>query len=142
LIQQSRITTNVSIASNTTLANLTGLTATLVAGKHYVFEAELYTTSNIASGVKTAIAGTCTATAIKYVIVNQESTGGITTSDIFSALAGSFGSTSVSKLYVKIRGTITVNAAGTLTVQGAQNFSGVTATVFERGSSFMVREIA
>lgn len=142
LIQQSRVASDVSYTSTTTLANITGLTATLVAGKHYVFEANFTGTSATAGGVKFAIGGTCTATHIRYSVVIQDSGGGITYADVGTALAASVGASNVTKPVTKIVGTITVNAAGTLTVQGAQNSSSGTASVFERWSIFMVREIA
>lgn len=132
LIQQSRVASDVSYTSTTTLANITGLTATLVAGKHYVFEANFTGTSATAGGVKFAIGGTCTATHIRYSVVIQDSGGGITYADVGTALAASVGASNVTKPVTKIVGTITVNAAGTLTVQGAQNSSSGTASVFER----------
>ena len=142
LIQQSRVTSNFSKTSDVTLANITWLTEPLVAWRTYVFEAELYTTASaVAWGVKTAVSGTCTATHIRYVVVNQDSLWGSVYSDIATALGTAVSSSSMGKAYIRISGTITVNAAWTLTIQWAQAASNVTATVFERGSSFVVREI-
>ncbi len=136
---KSRIATDVAITSNNTPANLTGLTANVAAGGTYTFEAYLYTTSNASGGVQVAIGGTATATAITYdtFITNA---GSVTQGTRQAALAGAVGVTAVTVANVYITGTITVNAAGTLTVQGAQNASNAAASTFLRGSSFRVEQ--
>ena len=139
--QQSRTTSQFDKTSSTTLSDVTGLTATVVAGKTYRFEATLYTTSGISGGVKTAIAGTCTATNI----IAQEfttSSGSLQSSNRSTSLAGVLTNiTLVSAAYTVIKGTITVNAAGTLTVQFAQNASDGTASSVLVGSTFVVTEM-
>src|SRR5689334_17179951 len=47
--------------TNTTLADVTGLSVTVTAGKKYSFTALLYTTSDVGGGVKVAIGGSATA---------------------------------------------------------------------------------
>lgn len=140
LIQQTRVSTQFDKTSSTALANVTGLTATLVAGKKYRFEAELYTTSNVAGGVQAAIAGTCTATAIVYEGLTYNA--GVITQTRGTALATAVGAvTAVTAAYIHIVGLITVNAAGTLTVQFAQNASSGTASSVLVGSTFVTTEI-
>lgn len=128
--------------TNTTLANITGLTATLLAGRTYKFTAILYTTSNIASGIKAAIAGTCTATAIIYKsLIDQAGSIVAGGTNRATALATPVADvTAVTVANVTIEGTITVNAAGTLTVQFALNTGVLTASVLV-GSIFEVIDI-
>jgi len=136
--QQSRVSTQFD-KTNTTLSDITGLTATLVAGKIYRFEAKLYTTSDVAGGVKFAIAGTATATNIIYEGLTTDA--GLTTQSRAAALATAVGAvTAVTAAYTVITGTITVNAAGTLTVQFAENAATVTSSVLV-GSTFVVTEM-
>ena len=139
-IQQSRVSTQFDKTSDTTLANITGLTATVVAGKFYRFEATLYTSSNVAGGVKAAIAGTATATAIVYEGITTDA--GLSTQTRATALATAVGGvTAVTAGYIRITGTIQVNAAGTLTVQFAQNASNGTASSVLVGSTFVLTQM-
>lgn len=141
--QQARVSSNFSKTSDTTLANITGLTATLAAGsRNYRFEAKLYTTSDVLGGVKVAVGGTCTASHIRY-NVNIQDTGNVPPhNDTVTALGTAVGATAVTEAFITISGTITVSGAGTLTIQGAQNASNGTATVFERGSTLVVTQLA
>lgn len=128
--------------TNTTLANITGQTATLLAGRTYRFRAIEYTTSNIASGIKFAIAGTATATAIIYEsMVYQTGVLVAPGTSRATALATTVANvTAVTVATVIIEGTITVNAAGTLTVQFADNAGTNTSSVLV-GSNFEVIDI-
>ena len=140
-IQQSRVSTQFDKTSDTTLANITGLTATVVAGKIYRFEATLFTSSNIAGGVKATIAGTATATSIRYEGLTTDS--GVTTQTRATALGTAVGAvTAVTAGFIKIEGLITVNAAGTLTVQFAQNASNGTASSVLVGSTFVLTQMS
>ena len=138
VILSSRVSTQYD-NSTTTLGNVTGLTATVISGKTYRFEAKLYTTSDIAGGVKAAIAGTATATAIIYEGLTTDA--GLVTQGRGAALGDAVGSvTAVTAAYITISGTITVNAGGTLTVQFAENAATATSSVLV-GSRFTVTEI-
>jgi hypothetical protein len=139
LIQQSRVSTQYD-NTTTTLGDITGLTATLVAGKIYRFEAILYTTSNVAGGVKFAIAGTATATNVIYedIVIDNNVNAAQTRATAMATTVG--GVTAVTNAYSKITGTITVNAAGTITVQAAQNANVGTTSVLV-GSTFVVTEM-
>lgn len=132
--------------TNATLANVTGLSVSVVASGVYAFRATLYTTQDVTGLAKYAIAGTCTATAIRYTgFISDTTTAGGTTTGIgtATALAGTItdSSTSVSGGTTVVNGTITVNAAGTLTVQFAQNGASGTSSVLV-GSTFEVTRIA
>lgn len=143
LVQQSRVATDISVTSNVTLANITGLTETLAAGKHYRFEAVIFVTCNVAGGVQFAIAGTATATNIIYDSV-MTSGGAINTPGTSrgTALATKVGDiTAVTVPTIVIKGFITCANAGTLTVQFAQNVSSVSASVVKRGSTFEITEL-
>lgn len=135
-----RVSSQFDKTSNTTLANITGLSATLIAGITYAFEAVLFTTSNVAGGVKFAISGTATATAIIYeaVVMDAAVIAAQTRATSLSTAVG--GVTAVTAAICRITGTITVNAAGTLTVQFAQNASNGTASSVLVGSYFIVNE--
>lgn len=137
-IQQSRVSAQFDKA-NTTLADVTGLTASVAAGRKYRFEADLYTTSNVAGGVKVAVGGTATATAIIYEGLTYNA--GAVTQSRATALATSVGAvTAVTAAYIHVVGTITVNAAGTLTIQFAENTAVNTSSVLV-GSTFVVTEM-
>lgn len=136
-----RVGTQFDKTSDTTLANITGLTATVAAGRTYEFEANLYTVSNASGGVKFAIGGTATATSITY--EGMTVSGGTITQTRGAALGAAVGAvTAVTAAYARIVGTIVVNAAGTLTCQMAQNASFGTASSVLVGSTFRVTEVA
>ena len=128
--------------TSSTLADVTGLSINVEAGKAYAFQAVLFTTSNIASGVKAAIAGTATATSITYEsLVMQTGTTVPTTASRSTALAGTVANvTAVTVATIRIIGSILVNAAGTLTVQLATNTGSNTTTALI-GSHFEVKPI-
>lgn len=106
-------------STNQTPANITGLTFNVEAGKVYSFEVTLFTTSDVGGGIQLEVSGTATATAIvaEVLITNA----GLTTQGRAAALDSPVGVTAVTAAVVKIYGTITVNAAGTLTIQAARN---------------------
>ena len=135
------VTSQFDKTSSATLANITGLSARVISGRTYIFEAILFVTVG-AGGHKYAVSGTCTATSIVYDITTIDLTS--QQWDICvraSALNTSGGEATGTSHQTTIRGTITVNATGTLTVQFAQNSSnGATSSVLV-GSSFSVREV-
>jgi glycerol-3-phosphate dehydrogenase len=89
-----------------------------------------------------AIGGTATATSIQYHIqATDNATNAIVISSQQTALGGAAGQAGSTGAYVVIDGEIVVNAAGTLTVQFAQNASNGTSTV-AAGSTFSVWPIS
>jgi hypothetical protein len=129
--------------SDTTLANVTNLTRNVEAGRTYAFTAVLYTTSNSGGGVKAAIGGTATATSIIY---QADVLDGSTQASVGTARATSLGTavgdvTAVTAARITISGTIVVNAAGTLTVQFAQNASNGTASSVLVNSTFTLTPV-
>jgi len=134
---ETRVTTQFDKTSDVTLANIPGLTSTLIAGRKYRFAADLYTTSNTAGGVQVAIGGTATATSIVY--DGFTTNAGVITQSRATTLGAAVGAvTTVTAAHIKIEGTIVCNAAGTLTVQFAQNASNGTASSVLVNSTFQV----
>lgn len=141
---QKRVTADVTFTSTTALATVTGLSVNVLAGRTYSFEAYLSFTDAAAGGIQAAIAGTATATDIRYdgFIVDSAANGikGNTQAAALGTAVASSTTTGTAGL-VLIKGTITVNAAGTLLVQAAQNTSNATATTIKRGSYFIVHDM-
>jgi len=140
----ARVTTDISVTNSATLANLAGLVVNVSAGRTYSFEAELSITGANAGGVQFAIGGTATATNIIYDgWIMDAANAGTKGNAQATALNGVVASAipAGSAVHVTIRGTIEVNAAGTLTVAGAQNTVNATAVVFKRGSRLIVHDI-
>lgn len=141
----SRVTTNQTYTSNTTLAN-TGLTATLIAGLSYIFEATLFLTLGGAStgGLKIAMSGTSTATNIVYWMdmaqaASTYTSGSVLGTALNTAITG--GANNVTQGAAYIKGLITVNAGGTLTLQASQASSTVASTVVLVGSYMKVFQV-
>ena len=124
--------------SDTTLADITGLTFTTASGGWYRFRANLFLTCP-AGGGKVAISGTNTATTINYLVSLRTATAFV--GEVNTALDGDYGTTAAHVLG-EINGYIHVNEGGTLTVQFAQNASNGTASTVLAGSWFEVDKIA
>lgn len=126
----ARVGTQFDATTNTTLANVTGLTRNVEAGRTYKFEANLFVDANVTGGSKYATAGTATATSIKYQIqLFDNSTNAATINSRQTALAGSTGQAGTTAGLALLKGEIVVNAAGTLTIQFAQNAATGTSSV-------------
>lgn len=144
LVRTAGITRNTAQFDKTTatLANVTGMTVNVLAAGVYTFTARLFVDTDVIGGHQYAISGTATATAIKYQvnsINNATNTFAITSRQ--TAMAGAIGEASGTTYYTEISGMITVNAAGTLTVQFAQNIANGTSSVLT-GSSFEVTPVS
>jgi hypothetical protein len=140
----ARVVGDQSIANLTTLGNIGGLIVNVNAGRTYAFEAELSFTCAAAAGIKCAISGSATVTNIIYDgWIVDSAANGIKGNAQATALGGTVAAAAITGTagHVTIRGTIEVNAAGTLSVQAAQNVLNATATVVKRGSQFIVHDI-
>lgn len=133
------VATDFSKTSDTTLADVTGLTANLVAGSTYVFRAVLWITAGASGGVKLALGGTATVTDLTAGGPAVVATSIVPVTALASNLMAS--TTAFTRAACLIEGTITANAGGTLTVQFAQNASNGTASTVHRGSSLTARLI-
>ena len=140
-ITSARVATQFDKTTDTTLANIPGLSLTLTAGRTYQFIATLHVSPDAVGGQKYAIAGTCTATAIIYQVntINNTTNANIINSRQ-TALGGSIGVAGGTSDFTMIIGTITVNAGGTLTVQFAENASSGTSSVLI-GSTLVITDI-
>ena len=134
----SYVSSNFSKTSDTTLANITGLTFTTASGGKYRFHANLFLSCGEPGGAKVAISGTNTATKIQYLISLRTATAFV--GEVNTALGGDYGTTAAHVLG-EIVGYIDVNEGGTLTVQFAQNASNGTASIVLAGSWFEVDKI-
>jgi len=139
LLNKKRTTASFDKTSDTTLANITGLSVNVLAGKIYKFEATLYCTSNVGGGVKFSIGGTATATAVIFEGLTIQGTITQGRSSVLGSPVGQV--TAVTQSQTIIRGTINVNAGGALTVQFAQNASNGAASSVLAGSTFEVENI-
>ena len=135
------VTSQFDKTTNTTLANITGLSQNVFASRKYIFEAVLWVDASAVGGSKYAISGTATATAIKYdIVLIDETSNLLTITSRQTALDGASGQAGTTSGLCLIKGYINVNAAGTLTVQFAQNVSNGTSSVLV-GSHFNVQLI-
>ena len=137
----SRVSTQFDKTTDTTLANVTGLTATLLASGTYVFRARLTTTAGAAGGMKCAISGTVTPTSIAYSGWNYNGTT-VNAVSKTTTLGNAVGAATAVTTDFIIEGTIVVTTGGTITVQMAQNASDGTASSVLVNSSFKVERIA
>lgn len=140
LTQRSRVTSQFD-KTDTSLANVTGLTANVAASSTYTFEIVIYGTCDTTGGMQIAIGGTATATSIVYQGFFGEggALNNISSRATAMATGVAVGSGSTSP-YVVFTGTIVVNAAGTLTVQMAEEVATGTASILVN-SHFKVTQI-
>ena len=134
----SYVSSNFSKTSDTTLANITGLTFTTASGGKYRFHANLFLSCGASGGAKVAISGTNTATKIQYLISLRTETAFV--GEVNTALGGDYG-TNWAAVLGEIVGYIDVNEGGTLTVQFAQNASNGTPSRVLEGSWFEVDKV-
>jgi len=144
---QARITADVSFTSTVTLGALATLSVALLAGRTYIFEAELPFTCAAAGGARAALVATSGLTATNIIYdgwIVDSAANGIKGNTQATALGTAVGAVAITGTagHISIKGTITVNVAGTLNVQGAQGVSSGTATVFKRGGYLLVHDIA
>lgn len=134
----ARVSTQYDIATSTVLANVPGLSVNVQAGKTYRFRATLYLTVGTTGGAKVAVGGTATATAIGGGITYIDFATPAVTGAAITALGTGVTKAGVAAYQVEVVGTITVNAAGTLTIQFAQAVSNGTNSSVLVGSTFDV----
>lgn len=139
--QPDRVTSADFNTTSATLADIPGLTYKLVAGATYKFKAVLNATPDVTGGQKYAMAGTATATNVVYQITTIDNVAdAVAIASRQTALASSAGQAGSTSSFTVIEGTIIVNAAGTLTVQFAQNTASGTSTIL-KGSSLSLQRI-
>lgn len=138
-IADTKIVTAQVDATTTTLANVTGLSFTVVPGT-YTFEAYLPTTCGGTGGVKlafnytTAVLSAISAKAYAYTASAIAESGTITTTTQTSIVTSATAFTSVI-----LKGTIVVTTGGTVDLQFAENNANGTSSVLVNGNMTFVR---
>lgn len=140
---EARVSSDFSATSNTTLANVTGLSVTLLGSRKYSFHIPLFfSTGATAGGIKVALGGTATVTNL---IADAECVDG--TTNVAGTQVSTLGSNLVANTNAGttpkcvIEGTFESNAGGTFTVQFAQNASSATPSAVKRGSYMLVQDM-
>jgi|GEM_PF-6154318 len=134
-----RATADLTATTNVTLANITGLSMNLEAGRKYVIRAKLFTTSTANGGLKVGFGGTATATSM-IAEAKSYTTTTLNGSAQVTALGAILGAT-VATDSAEIWAEIIVNAAGTLTIQAAQNASHADTTTVKIGSFMIIEDV-
>ena len=132
-------TSTLTKSANTTMESVAGLSVDVTGGATYNFTAHLTGTASVSGGIKVQMGGTCTATSITYTAFNYNGTT-LNAVGTATSLASALGITAA-YTDIMIEGSIVVNAAGTLTVQAAQNAASGTTTVLVN-SNLSVRRVA
>lgn len=128
---QGRVTSGFTKSSDTTLANVTGLSLTLVTGQAYSIEGLLRIDQDTTGLAKYALSGTATMTSVAVDFLPQSMSSSIAITGVrITALNSSTGTISgQASLAIIVRGIVVVNAGGTLTIQFAQNSANGSSTV-------------
>jgi Repeat of unknown function (DUF5907) len=143
---QARVTADVNSNNTTALAIATGLTVALTAGRTYSFDVDLSFTCTAAQGIRAAVvaSGGLTATAIVYDgwIIDSAANGtkGNAQATALGTVVANAATTGTAG-HVQIRGTITVNVAGSLEVHFAQSVAAANNTAVLRGSRMIVHDM-
>lgn len=139
--QSASCTTALSRTSSTALTDVVGLSIPVVAGGRYIFRAYLEGTSGATGGAKFAISGTATWTSFQARAKNYNGTT-LNANSATTTAGSAVGAATAVYTDVTIEGGGVVNAAGTITVQAAQNVSDATATTVAVNSALYVMRVA
>lgn len=120
--------------SNTTLADVTGFSLPIEAGKTYIFTISLVGTGNASGGVKFGVTGP---TAV--FVTGQVQVDGVSTTA--SSLATIAGGADHAAVEIFATGTYKASANGTLQVQAAQNTSHASDSKILAGSFIKLEEV-
>jgi hypothetical protein len=127
--------------TDSTLANITGMTVNVLAAGVYAFRAVLHLALGATGGGKVAVGGTATATALVAQVSGTDiDTQAVLAASRITALAASV-DVGVSD-FASIEGLIIVNGAGTLTVQFAQATTNATLSRVLANSTFEVKRVS
>lgn len=137
----AQCTSTLTAQTNTTLANITGLSVTVTAAGVYNVRAHLNGTAGASGGLKVAFSGTATATSSNTTAWNWN---GTTLNAVTNQTAWGSAATAATAAYTDlvIEGSIVVLAAGTITLAAAQNASNGTATTVLPGSTLSVERVS
>lgn len=137
---------NVTITNTTVFATV--LSVTLVAGRTYSFRARVFNSIALANGgIDMQIAGTCTATDIRFAIFYASAVGlggAYYLYPIQTALANRVnvaGVLATGDSVIDLEGTITVATGGTFLIQQSQNVASANSLVANRGSYMLIDDM-
>lgn len=137
-----RQTADVTATTNVTLANLTGLSQTVVAGT-YAYKVKLQCLSTVNGGTKVAFKyTTATLTSLQNVALAFTASAVAQSRVTSTTDQASLVAATVANTQIELSGTMVVSAGGTVAVQGAQNASHADTTTFYTGSTFELVRIA
>ena len=136
------VTTQFNKPSDTTLANVPGLSVNVLAGATYVFKAYLPVTSPATPGIKIAIAGTSTWTSVNETAYAYTGSAIATVNNVTATPGTVLTNAAAAYTTILVEGTVKINEAGTLTVQMAQSVSNATATSVLVNASFTVTRVS
>lgn len=139
-VQIARQSADVTFTTDTTLANLTGLSHSLEVGT-YKFKVSLQALSTANGGTKVAFnytAPTSIQLEAKAFTASAVAVSRFTTTTAQASIVAA----TAANLCIELEGTIVVGTATTIQVQGAQNASHADTTTYYTGSSFEVAKIA
>jgi hypothetical protein len=141
---QARVSSDQVISSTTTLANVSGLSVTLQAGRTYSIDVEISWTDIAAAGIQLSLGGTATVTNLIFDgwVYDSNTIKGQFQGTALGATAVNLATTTATSGHATIQGMITVNAAGTLTVMAANGTSTASGTTIKRGSRMMCTDYA
>lgn len=143
---EARLDADFSATSNTALANVTGtsnnLSVSLIAGRKYIFDiCLLMVTGASAGGIKIGIGGTATVTNLIADGWALDGTTNIAVTRVAASPGTLVANTNAGTAPVaRFMGTFECLAAGTFTIQFAQNASSGTASTVKRGSYMKVHD--
>ncbi len=138
-----RATAQLDKTSNTTLADVTGMSVVLQAGKAYILDGWLSTTAGASGGLKVQLvaSGGLSITSGRYGAIALNGTTTVANTTV-TALGTNIVANNAVITDVDISGVLVVNAGGTLTVQAAQNTSNGTTTSVFANSYLMAKRIS
>ncbi len=136
--QTVRVSTQFDATSNTTVADVAGLSVNLVSGQYYEFIARLFLAAGGGGGNKFAFAGTANPGGYLEVETFFLATSTVTT--VSSGFTSATGDSSTCR-FAEIRGYFACNSSGTFKMQFAQNASNGTASSVLVGSTLAVKNI-
>lgn len=130
--------------ANNTLATVTGLQVTVTSGATYMFDAFLPCMQTGAGGYQFGLGGTATITSLRGGYISGDPSGASNFQAGFISTSfptASFTGTSGDSAIINFRGTVTINALGSLAVVFAQS-SAVSASTVLAGAFFSLFRIA
>lgn len=137
----AQCTTALVANTNTTLANITGLSVNVTAGGTYNVRAHLNGSTNASGGIKVAFSGSGNATSSNVTTWNWNGTtlNAVTNQTTWGS---AITSGNVAFTDIVVEGAIVVNAGGNITLAAAQNAAFAGNTTIAAGSTMTVSRVS